>query len=125
MSDDLVKRLLELRTKQYADSDTAPEFVFLDPDIPPSQWEKQYHMDVVYVRGDVMWLNLKEQAARIEELEAKHQEAFQMYVDANEARLDAEAKLAVFEGMKMIDFASYLNSKYLDKIAELTGGKDE
>jgi hypothetical protein len=71
MSDDLVKRLRELRRNQYANSNTAPEFVFLDPDLPPSEWEKQYGMDVVYVRGDVMWLNLKEQADRIEELEAK------------------------------------------------------
>jgi hypothetical protein len=51
---------------------------------------------------------LKEQADRIEELEAKVRELeeykamyegqasenFQMYVDANEARIDAEAKLA-------------------------------
>ena len=71
MSDDLLKRLLEFRSNQYADSNTAPEFVFLDPDLPPSQWDKQYGMDVVYVRGDVMWLNLKEQADRIEELEAE------------------------------------------------------
>jgi hypothetical protein len=60
MSDDLVKRLRELRSNQYADPNTAPEFVFLDPDLPPSEWEKQYGMDVVYVRAD-----------RIEELEAK------------------------------------------------------
>ena len=70
MSDDLLKRLLEFRSNQYADSNTAPEFVFLDPDLPPSQWDKQYGMDVVYVRADVMWLNLKEQNDRIEELKA-------------------------------------------------------
>jgi hypothetical protein len=60
MSDELVKRLRELRSKQYADLNTAPEFVFLDPDLPPKEWEKQYAMDVIYVRAD-----------RIEELEAK------------------------------------------------------
>jgi hypothetical protein len=53
MSDEeLVKRLRELRSNQYADPNTAPEFVFLDPDLPPSEWEKQYSMDVVYVRAD-------------------------------------------------------------------------
>jgi hypothetical protein len=35
-----------------------------------------------------------EAADRIEELEAKAMDNFQMYVDANEARIDAEAKLA-------------------------------
>jgi hypothetical protein len=50
--DDLVKRLRELRSNQYADPSTAPEFVFLDQDLPPSEWEKQYSMDVVYVRAD-------------------------------------------------------------------------
>jgi hypothetical protein len=53
MSDkELVKRLRELRNNQYADPSTAPEFVFLDPDLPPSEWEKQYSMDVVYIRAD-------------------------------------------------------------------------
>ena len=53
MSDEeLLKRLRELRNNQYADPSTAPEFVFLDPDLPPSEWEKQYSMDVVYVRAD-------------------------------------------------------------------------
>jgi hypothetical protein len=52
MTDDLVKRLRELRSEQHADPSTAPEFVFLDPDLPPSEWEKQYSMDVVYVRAD-------------------------------------------------------------------------
>ena len=35
--------------------------------------------------------------SRIKELEAKNQETFQMYVDANEARIDAEAKLVTCE----------------------------
>jgi len=74
MSDDLVERLRELRSNQYADSNTAPEFVFLDPDLPPSEWEKQYGMDVVYVRGDVMWLNLKDLADRIDQLAAINEE---------------------------------------------------
>jgi uncharacterized protein YpmS len=51
-------------------------------------------------------------ADRIEELEAKHQEAFQMYVDANEARLDAEAKLA--KAAVALEF-----------YRTMTGGKDE
>ena len=38
-----------------------------------------------------------EAAERIEELEAKAMDNFQMYVDANEARIDAEAKLATCE----------------------------
>lgn len=61
MTDDLVKRLRELRSKQYADPNTAPEFVFLDPDFPPKEWEEQYAMDVIYVRAD-----------RIEELEKQN-----------------------------------------------------
>ena len=56
-------------------------------------------------------------AERIEELEAKSREAFQLYVDANEARIDAEAKLA-----KAKDFANYLTVKHMSAIAELTGG---
>jgi hypothetical protein len=51
-NEELLKRLRELRSNQYADPNTAPEFVFLDPDLPPSEWEKQYSMDVVYVRAD-------------------------------------------------------------------------
>ena len=39
-------------------------------------------------------------ADRIEELEAKHQETFQMYVDANEARIDAEAQAAEIERLR-------------------------
>ena len=65
--EELVKRLRELRNNQYADPSTAPEFVFLDPDLPPSEWEKQYSMDVVYVRAD-----------RIEALTKERDEAMQL-----------------------------------------------
>lgn len=48
-----------------------------------------------YEEGLAIDLELAE--SRIEELEAKNQETFQMYVDANEARIDAEAKLVTCE----------------------------
>lgn len=46
-----------------------------------------------YISPDVRRVMLA-QADRIEELEAKAMDNFQMYVDANEARIDADAKLA-------------------------------
>ena len=52
--DNVVKRLCELRSKQVADPNTAPEFIFIDPDLPPMEWQKQYYMDVVYVRADLI-----------------------------------------------------------------------
>ena len=61
---DVIERLKELCSNQIADPSTAPEFVFLDPDLPVSEWEKQYSMDVVYVRAD-----------RIEELVKERDEA--------------------------------------------------
>jgi len=99
MSDDLVKRLRELRSNQYADPNTAPDFVFLDPDLPPSEWEKQYGMDVVYVRAD-----------RIEELEADLRKMALDYLaaegqaaEAYQAQLEAEAKLArAVDGLREI-----------------------
>jgi len=98
MSDEeVVKRLRELRNNQYADPSTAPEFVFLDPDLPPSEWEKQYSMDVVYVRADLYealererdkhealaLLNLQENATHIARAEAAR-------ADAKEAEAYAE-----------------------------------
>ena len=50
--------------------------------------------EVLEERWEAACQDAKEAEAYAEELEAKHQEAFQMYVDANEARLDAEAALA-------------------------------
>jgi hypothetical protein len=72
MSDELVKRMQELRSNQYADPSTAPEFVFIDPDLPPSEWEKQYSMDVVYVRADrIEALTEQLEAARADAKEAE------------------------------------------------------
>jgi hypothetical protein len=45
----------------------------------------------------VAWMAGRESAK--DELEAKQQETFQMYVDANEARIDAEAKLSESEDL--------------------------
>jgi hypothetical protein len=42
---------------------------------------------------------IKPMRDRIKELEAKQQETFQMYVDANEARIDAETKLSESEDL--------------------------
>jgi hypothetical protein len=67
MTDDLVERLIKLRSKQYADPNTGPEFVFLDPDLPPSEWQKQYGMDIVYVRGDLIEA-LEEQNKRLSKI---------------------------------------------------------
>jgi hypothetical protein len=104
MTDDLVKRLQELRSNQYADPSTAPEFVFLDPDLPPSEWEKQYSMDVVYVRADrIEALNEQLEAARADAKEAEayaeglEREVKQWHVDCEDFRRDtkaAKAKLA-------------------------------
>jgi len=33
-------------------SDEAPERMWVDPDILPSEWDKRYHYDVEYVRAD-------------------------------------------------------------------------
>ena len=59
----------------------------------------------------VAWMAGRESAkdeakARIEELEAKACDNFQMYVDANEARIDAEAKLA--KAVKALDEAWFM-----------------
>jgi hypothetical protein len=43
--------------------------------------------------------SITEMTRRIGKLEAKQQETFQMYVDANEARIDAEAKLSESEAL--------------------------
>ena len=49
-------------------------------------------------KTDIAWCR----AERIKELEAKLEEVFQMYVDANEFRLELEAKLgrAALEGLE-------------------------
>jgi hypothetical protein len=99
MSDEeLVKRLRELRSNQYADPSTAPEFVFLDPDLPPSEWEKQYSMDVVYVRADrIEALTEQLEAARADAKEAEayaeglEREVKQWHVDCEEFRRDTKA----------------------------------
>jgi hypothetical protein len=83
MSDDLIKRLRELRNNQYADPSTAPEFVFLDPDLPPSEWQKQYNMDVVYVRADL-----------IKELEESNKELTLQLLATSGQAADALDKLA-------------------------------
>jgi len=104
MSDDLVKRLRELRNNQYADPSTAPEFVFLDPDLPPSEWEKQYSMDVVYVRADLYealererdkhealaLLNLQENATHIARAEAARADAKKAEAYAEELEKEIE-----------------------------------
>ena len=48
----LDSRVVSMKLRRMADPRTAPEFVFLDPDLPVSEWEKQYSMDVIYVRAD-------------------------------------------------------------------------
>jgi fumarylacetoacetate (FAA) hydrolase family protein len=45
---------------------------------------------------------------RIKELKAQHQEAFQKYVEENEARIDAEAKLA-----KAVEVLTLWSDKYI------------
>jgi hypothetical protein len=102
MTDDLVKRLRELGSKQHADPSTAPEFVFLDPDLPPSEWEKQYSMDVVYVRAD----RIEALTAEVGELQEvfdfqwrAHMRAVEMWRTANpgnELVLPDSAKLTVW-----------------------------
>jgi hypothetical protein len=87
--EELMKRLRELRNNQYADPSTAPEFVFLDPDLPPSEWEKQYSMDVVYVRAD-----------RIEALTAENARLRDaVYIDDLTVTLQGEDRAAAIEGI--------------------------
>ena len=105
MSDEeLIARLREFRSNQMADPRTAPEFVFLDPDLPVSEWEKQYSMDVIYVRADrIEALTEQLSAARQDakaaedELEMQEQEACMMendYIKLEKERDAIEAKLA-------------------------------
>jgi hypothetical protein len=87
----LVKRLRELRNNQYADPSTAPEFVFLDPDLPPSEWQKQYNMDVVYVRADRIEQLVATNEALTEQLEAarldaKEAEAYSVWLEGKLAK---------------------------------------
>jgi hypothetical protein len=56
-------------------------------------------MTKMYMRGSVYYGTAAEMMDRIDELEAKQQKTFQMYVDANEARIDAEAKLSESEAL--------------------------
>jgi chemotaxis regulatin CheY-phosphate phosphatase CheZ len=67
---------------------------------------------------------------RIEELEAKAMDNFQMYVDANEARLDAEAKLA--KGLKAVErlwddwfVRDLVSSDFYGTLAALKGETDD
>ena len=53
----------------------APERMWIDPDILPSEWHKQYYCDVEYIRADTV-------AAMVAE-----------------ARIDAEAKLSESEDL--------------------------
>ena len=95
---DAIERLKELCSNQIADPSTAPEFVFLDPDLPVSEWEKQYSMDVVYVRADrieqlVAELDLMKTAGIIEIASRNNRVTEYMFHWEGRA-LDAEAKLA-------------------------------
>jgi hypothetical protein len=73
-------------------------------------------MTKMYMRGSVYYGTAAEMMDRIEELEAKQQETFQMYVDANEARKDAEAKLSESEAL----LAKAMEG--LEKLARLGNG---
>jgi predicted RNase H-like nuclease (RuvC/YqgF family) len=110
MSDEeLVKRLRELGSKQHADPSTAPEFVFLDPDLPPSEWEKQYSMDVVYVRADRI-------EALTEQLEAARADAKEAEAYAEE--LEAKVKNLTKHHSNMAD-PRYWEGRYRDEKAKL------
>jgi hypothetical protein len=133
--EELVKRLRELRNNQYADPSTAPEFVFLDPDLPPSEWEKQYSMDVVYVRADriealteqleAARADAKEAEAYAEELEAKLATCEEIGRAFEEDAGQLRAKLAKavdwFETIRDRAKGDYMaHTYYLDALAALT-----
>ena len=127
---ELIARLQEFRSNQMADPRTAPEFVFLDPDLPVSEWEKQYSMDVIYVRADrieALIAENKRLEARLGEYnllwQAYDGDLHRAYVDANEARIDAEAKLEMavkaFEEIKRYSPCGDSRRKAVDTLAEL------
>jgi len=77
----------------------APERIWLDwrPGLAVTSGPLASKPRTEYIRADTVAAMVAE--ARIQELEAKQQETFQMYVDANEARIDAEAKLSESEAL--------------------------
>jgi hypothetical protein len=125
MTDDLVKRLRELGSKQHADPSTAPEFVFLDPDLPPSEWEKQYSMDVVYVRAD----RIEALTAEVGELQEvfdfqwrANMRAVEMWRTANPGNdlvLPDSAKLTVWL-LERIEELEWLRDALVKKVQGLT-----
>lgn len=81
-----LKRLHEFLDNQLADPNTAPAVVFLDPDLPPSEWEKQYHMDVVYIRAD---LHRAEVNALVVDRDEWKRRYFQMRDERDKAKIAA------------------------------------
>jgi len=77
----------------------APERIWLDwrPGLAVTSGPLAQKPRTEYIRADTVAAMVAED--RIKELEAKQQETFQMYVDANEARIDAEAKLSESEAL--------------------------